>query len=644
MRLEKVDVTAAVTSTTSTHEVYAGALAGKNSGTVSGSISLGEVAITRSGGTGAGKGYAGGLVGWNDGTIRSAYSRVEVTATSDDANEGYAGGLVALNDTGDTISASFATGSVTATTTDTGTLTNTAHAGGLVAHNKGTITASYAHGDGLVKGNKVARGGFAATNASGATITASFSTGSHTGTGTGTGATTASGGFTATQSGTVNNSYWDVTTSVIADDTDNTAPEGKTTSELQTPTTETGIYANWDVNVGGTSANDDPWDFGTATQYPVIDYGLTAADQRAAVTVAFSPTIICESSAGTNASACGTAVTSSTMTATLSPAQEVPITLTFTPNPTVYTLSATTITIAAGHTSGTLTVTAVNNKVDATDASVTQTPTTGPNWVSITGATLTIKDDDLPKPIGLRASVHGVKVQLDWTEVSLADSYTLQQSTESDFDTKTDITISSGSTVEHKITSGLASGTTYYFRVIATATGFEDSAPSDSVSVTPTTGTVDYDGDNDGLIGVDTLGKLNAIRWDLNGDGVADNAATTSPNTTMAFPDAEDNMGCNETVVSISSTGNPPCRGYELTKDLDFDTNDNGKPDSGDNYWNTGAGWDPHRRRNQRLHGRVSGNGLHHLQPLHQRLLRRQQARGTVRQARQRREGDGHRA
>ena len=213
VKLEDVDVTAAVTSTTASHEVYAGAVVGKNSGTVSGSSSLGEVAITRSGGTSAGKGYAGGLVGWNDGTIVSSYSRAEVTATSDDANEAHAGGLVALNDTGDTIAASFATGSVTATTADTGTLTNTAHAGGLVSHNKGTITASYAHGDGTVKGNKVARGGFAATNASGATITASFSTGSHTGTGTGTGATTASGGFTATQSGTVNYSYWDATTS-----------------------------------------------------------------------------------------------------------------------------------------------------------------------------------------------------------------------------------------------------------------------------------------------------------------------------------------------------------------------------------------------------------------------------------------------
>ena len=600
VKLEDVDVTAAVTSTTASHEVYAGAVAGKNSGTVSGTSSLGSVAITRSGGTSAGKGYAGGLVGWNDGTIVSSYSRAEVTATSDDANEAHAGGLVALNDTGDTIAASFATGSVTATTADTGTLTNTAHAGGLVSHNKGTITASYAHGDGTVKGNKVVRGGFAATNASGATITASFSTGSHTGTGTGTGATTASGGFTATQSGTVNYSYWDATTSGIADDTDSNAPEGKTTSALKTPTTETGIYASWDVNVGGTSANDDPWDFGTATQYPVLDYGLTAADQRAAVTVAFSPTSICESSAGTNTNACGASpVTSSTMTVTISPAQEVPVTLTFSTNSAVYTLKSgntakSTITIAAGSTSGTLTVGAVNNKTDASDKSVTLTPTTGRNWVNITGASLTITDEDIvAKPTGVKVSVDGTKAQVDWTAVTDATGYTVQWSTSSTFTTTTDTTVTGGSTTTLKITSGLTSGMTYYFRVIATATGYDDSTPSDSVSATPTTGNVDYDNDNNGLIGVDTLAKLNAIRWDLDGDGQADDPNNQS-DYDAAFPNAEDNMGCGETAASISSndTGNPSCKGYELTKNLDFDTGTAGDR-TDDKYYNSGAGWEP---------------------------------------------------
>ena len=43
-------------------------------------------------------------------------------------------------------------------------------------------------------------------------------------------------------------------------------------------------------------------------------------------------------------------------------------------------------------------------------------------------------------------------------------------------------------------------------------------------------------------------------------------------------------MGCNDL---------QGCSGYELTADLDFDTNGNGMADSGDTYWNNGEGWVP---------------------------------------------------
>ena len=55
-------------------------------------------------------------------------------------------------------------------------------------------------------------------------------------------------------------------------------------------------------------------------------------------------------------------------------------------------------------------------------------------------------------------------------------------------------------------------------------------------------------------------------------------------------------MGCGEEVaVTISSqnTGNPTCKGYELTANLDFDTNNSGGPNTGDVYWNGGQGWLP---------------------------------------------------
>ena len=142
----------------------------------------------------------------------------------------------------------------------------------------------------------------------------------------------------------------------------------------------------------------------------------------------------------------------------------------------------------------------------------------------------------------------------------------MQRSTSSTFSTVTETPVSGGSATTLEVTSGLTSGTTYYFRVIATKTGYDDSVPSDSVSITPTTGDVDYDADNDGLIDVDSLAKLNAIRWDLNGDGVVDNASDAT-SYAAAFGSPEDNMGCGESAASISSqnTGNPTCRGYELT-------------------------------------------------------------------------------
>ena len=90
--------------------------------------------------------------------------------------------------------------------------------------------------------------------------------------------------------------------------------------------------------------------------------------------------------------------------------------------------------------------------------------------------------------------------------------------------------------------------------------------------------TIDYDTDEDGLIEVDSLTKLNAIRWDLDGDGASTDASYSS-----AFPTPQAGMGC-------PTTG---CSGYELTADLDYDTNDDGAVDSNDDWWDSGSGWQP---------------------------------------------------
>ena len=116
-------------------------------------------------------------------------------------------------------------------------------------------------------------------NKSVGTITASYSTGSITQEGDG-GAQI--GGLVGSNTGTVTNSYWDTATS---GQSSSPAGTGKTTTELQTPTaygTGSSIYASWNVNVDGVTGNDDPWDFGTASQCPILQYGsyLPASEQR----------------------------------------------------------------------------------------------------------------------------------------------------------------------------------------------------------------------------------------------------------------------------------------------------------------------------------------------------------------------------
>ena len=130
-------------------------------------------------------------------------------------------------------------------------------------------------------------------------------------------------------------------------------------------------------------------------------------------------------------------------------------------------------------------------------------------------------------------------------------------------------------TITHTATGGGYGGTSSSLRV--------------GVSDAQRTGT-DFDTDEDGLIDISTLAQLNAVRWDLDGDGAvsADNAANYS-GASGAFASASTGMGC--------PTGG--CTGYELTRDLDFDTDGDGSThtsgtgDSGDTYYNSGSGWDP---------------------------------------------------
>ena len=543
------------------------------------------------------------------------------------SGQGQAGGLAGHVTSGGSVNASYARGAVLSNTAVVNA--GAAIAGGLAGYLGGSVTASYAHGSASAiydasnssPTGVVYAGGLAGQVAG--SITASYSTGAATATGD---ATPAAGGLTGNSSGgTVTDSYWDTTTSGITATGHGT---GKTTTELQAPTSETGIYANWDVNVDGVTGDDDPWDFGTASQYPVLDFGEhVVTKQRATVTITASPTTIWERAASALTPA---RVNASTITATLSGAWEQDVTVT--PPAAVsglYTLGSATISIAAGATVGTTTLAAVDDTVDQAGSpgsrsiplsnTTIDTPAIG---VTVTNAAITLNDDDnVSKTTGVRLSVDGTKIRADWTAAAGATGYRVEWNTADSgwgsIPAAQKASVTGGSATNYKIdpTPALSANTAYYVRVISTKTNELDAPPSDVVSATTreSAGTGDYDADNDGLIEVSNLAQLNAMRWDLDGDGAVDDNAKYdangdgdytdadeydyTSNYQAAFPNAEANMGCNESVVSIASsnnTGNPACSGYELSGNLDFDTNNDGRTDvTGDTYWDGGKGWSP---------------------------------------------------
>ena len=86
--------------------------------------------------------------------------------------------------------------------------------------------------------------------------------------------------------------------------------------------------------------------------------------------------------------------------------------------------------------------------------------------------------------------------------------------------------------------------------------------------------------DDASLINVTSLTQLDAIRWDLDGNGTADNPTdSTDPNDANAQTQG-DAYAAAFSNVTCPTDG---CTGYELTRDLNF---------SG-SKWASGDGWDP---------------------------------------------------
>ena len=90
-----------------------------------------------------------------------------------------------------------------------------------------------------------------------------------------------------------------------------------------------------------------------------------------------------------------------------------------------------------------------------------------------------------------------------------------------------------------------------------------------------------YDTNGDRLIEVSNLEQLDAVRYDLDGDGSPDPSGDAS-NYAAAFPTSG-----TETVCESA------CNGYELTNSLDFDNAGSYASGAVNTAWTTGSGWDP---------------------------------------------------
>ena len=106
-----------------------------------------------------------------------------------------------------------------------------------------------------------------------------------------------------------------------------------------------------------------------------------------------------------------------------------------------------------------------------------------------------------------------------------------------------------------------------------------------------------YDADRNGLIEVSHLEQLDAVRYDLDGDGSPDPGGDATK-----YGDAFPTSG-TETVCESG------CHGYELTRSLDFDNSVSYASGAVNPDWTTGNGWEPIGDSVDRFGAELDGNG-----------------------------------
>ena len=291
----------------------------------------------------------------------------------------------------------------------------------------------------------------------------------------------------------------------VVDANETNSLPGHTTAELQTPTGYTGIYAGWNLDLDGDSADDDPWDFGTGYNYPALKVDFngdgTATYEEFGVQRGAGPPSMLLASSGLDSS--NDAILEVTWNAPTSGNPAAPAGY-------QYRYSAD----AGRHL----------------EPRLARRRDGYANWLDAATTTFTI-----PGPAGPALRDRG------------AGDFSPSRS-----------------------------------RPVRPAAPWAE-API----TTPTT---------IGLIEISSLAQLNAMRWDVDGDGiVTDNTGTSLDEAAgylAAFPTPAFGMGCPlaDHDSNPRTDAQPVCIGYELTANLDFDENDDG---TRNDTYNTGSGWEP---------------------------------------------------
>ena len=554
---------------------FAGGLAGMSYGAIAGSTVTGRV---------SGDNQVGGLVGDNEGFISASYAGARVRgddlvgglvgdnngvitysyASGPISGDNGLGGLAGDND--GTITASYATGRVSGDGSQGGA---NDYLGGLVGNNEGAITAAYATGRVVGGGNSAYVAGLVGRNLN--TITASYATGRVLG----------RERYVAPLAGTrglsISASYWDTRTSGHRT---TSRGEGKTTAQLQAPTGYSGIYATWNLDLDGDGAADDPWDFGTASQYPVLR-GVPAGNDRGTwqqfgYQLRDGPKLT---------AAVASDASEVTLSWTAPPANH------WVPAPEVaYSLIRTGDVI--GDTAETL-LDLVNggSSLNYTDtgmkAGVTYTYQVAgvvARGEAVHSATVSLMrpGNRSPVPVGMLGD-RTLRAGGSAGSLSLGGAFrdpegdALTYGATSSATAVATVSVSGAQVTITPVAAGQAT-------ITATATdegGSNLPGTHEFVVTVVPANAADYDTDTDGLIDITTLAQLDAVRHDLDGNGIP--TASGASVFAVAFPETDGQVAC-------AGFG---CTGYELRTNLDFDTNGNGSAGSGDTYWHEGRGWLP---------------------------------------------------